>query len=276
MPISWFPGHMNKAKKELGKLVKSSDLVIELLDARAPNASRNPLLETLGSSLPRIFILNKTDLVDVETTTAWQDYFEQNTRTRCLVNSMHNPLSSEKLLNSIADLVSKNSNPEDALQLIIAGIPNVGKSTFLNSLCGRKVAKTGNEPAVTKGQQRIKLDTNIYLVDTPGLLWPKLEDQEAAYRLAALGTIRNTAIDLEDIAWHTAEVFLEERLDALQSRYSFTGKPSVEALYEIIGSATGAIGKGGSLSYHKISETLLNDLRSGKLGVFSLESPPKI
>ncbi|MDD9890200.1 MAG: ribosome biogenesis GTPase YlqF [Gammaproteobacteria bacterium] len=275
MPISWFPGHMNKARKELSKLVKRSDLVIELLDARMPNASRNPLLESIAATLPRIFILNKSDLAKDSTTRDWQNYLARKTSTKCLINSIHNPLALKTLLNNIGELVKHNNDPGDSLNLIIAGIPNVGKSSFLNSLCGRKVAKTGNEPAVTKGQQRIKLDANTYLIDTPGLLWPKLEDQEAAYKLAALGTIRNTAIDLEDVAWHMAEHLLNEQLEVLQSRYSFQDRPTVEQLYQFIGDATGAIGKGGTPNFRKVSETLLNDLRSGKLGLLSLEAPPQ-
>ncbi len=187
---------------------------------------------------------------------------------------MHNPISAEKLLAIVIDRVKEKSSG-DSLEIIISGIPNVGKSTFLNTLCGRKIAKTGNEPAITKGQQRIKLKDNVYLIDTPGLMWPKLEDQEAAYKLAALGTIRNTALDIEDVAWFTVEYLLKQEDKALRRRYKL-GKTiqTPEQVFETIGSSAGAIGKGGNIIYHKVAETLLNDLRSGKLGVFSLESPP--
>lgn len=273
MSISWFPGHMNKAKKELRRLIKNSDLIIEILDARAVGASRNPLLKTMGEPVPRIFILNKIDLADPIISREWQIHFKKTTTTQCLLNSLYNPISVDTLIASATSLIKQSSDTTKSLQLIIVGIPNVGKSSFLNSLCGKKIAKTGNEPAITRSPQRIKLNTNIYLVDTPGLLWPKLENQEAAHRLASLGTIRSTAIDVEEIACFAAEYLLSEQLEALQSRYSFSGEPTVQHLFDIIATATGGLSKGGHLNHHKASETLLNDLRSGKLGRFSLESP---
>jgi ribosome biogenesis GTPase A len=280
MAISWYPGHMRKANKELAKLVKASDLIVELLDARTPNASRNPLLASVGKNLPRIIILNKSDLADPDTTAKWHSYFdaqiESEDRAICFSNNMHAPISAGKIASTARKLLAKKTKPHDSVQLIIVGIPNVGKSTFINTLSGRKIAKTGNEPAITKGQQRIKLDDNLYLVDTPGLLWPKLEDQVAAYKLATLGTIRNTAIDMEDIAWFAAEYMLTNQRAVLEERYSFdSAVQSAEQLLNFIGTTTGAKGKGGRVILHKVAETLLNDLRSGKLGAFSMESPPE-
>jgi len=274
MAITWFPGHMNRATKELRKLAKVSDLVIELLDARAPNASRNPLLASIAPELPRIYVLSKADLADQETTAQWYDYFKQQESKTCLISSIENPISAGNLLAAIINLsieISANSSK----QMIVAGIPNVGKSTFINKICGRKVAKTGNEPAITKRHQRVKLLENVYLVDTPGMMWPKLEDQEAAYKLAAIGTIRNTAIDSEEIAWFMAEYLLEHQTGALKNRYGVTAElQTAEQVIEAIAKASGAKNKGSRINRHKVSETLLNDLRSGKLGRFSLESPP--
>ena len=275
MPISWFPGHMNKAEKELRKLIKSSDLIIELLDARAPSASRNPLLATIGEELPRIFILNKLDLGDPAISRKWEIYFQKYTSAKCLLNSIYRPVSVDKLRSLARSLIKERNSPYKSLQFIIIGIPNVGKSSFINSLCKRKITKTGNEPAVTKAQQRIKFDKDIFLVDTPGLLWPKLEDQDEDNKLGALGSIKHTAIDLEDVAWFIAEYLLSEQLTALQSRYSFKGIVTADKLFKLIAEVTGCLTKGGDLNYHKVAETLLNDLRSGKLGAISLEAPPR-
>ena len=274
MAISWFPGHMNKAKKELSKLAKGSDLVIELLDARAPNASCNPLLASITLELPRIYILSKADLADQQTSLQWRDYFKQQKSTACLISSPKNPISTDSLFPAILTLLNE-INTNSSKHIIVTGIPNVGKSTFINKICGRKVAKTGNEPAITKEQQRIKLAENFYLIDTPGLMWPKLEDQEAAYKLAAIGTIRNTAIDSEEIAEFTAEYLLEYQRDALKKRYDVTEElETAEQVFEAIAKISGAKNKGGRTNYHRASEILLNDLRSGKLGRFSLECPP--
>ncbi|MFL2851026.1 MAG: ribosome biogenesis GTPase YlqF [Pseudohongiellaceae bacterium] len=284
MAISWYPGHMYKANKELIKLVKTSDLIIELLDARAPKASMNPLLSSLGKPMPRIIILNKCDLADPVMTEKWRHYFEIQLQSQanalaptvCLTNTMHAPVAAAALATLARKLIVTRPKFKEHAQLIITGIPNVGKSTFINNLIKRKVAKTGNEPAITKGQQRIKLDETFYLVDTPGLMWPKLEDQVAAYKLATLGTIRNTAIDIEDIAWFAAEHFLAHQFSALKNRYNFDNTlKSPEQLLGAIAASIGATSKGGKINFHKVSETLLNDLRSGKLGTFSMESPPE-
>lgn len=158
---------------------------------------------------------------------------------------------------------------------MIVGIPNVGKSTLLNQIAQRKLAKTGNEPAITKAQQRFKLGEGWYLIDTPGLLWPKLEDQNAAARLACTGTIRNTAIPTEDVGWLAAEMLLESHREALVARYTLNpGVTTPDSLLEYIASTRGGIGPGGRVNWHKAAELLLNDFRSGKLGRFSLETPP--
>jgi len=274
MPISWFPGHMNKARKELGKLVKQSQGIIEILDCRVPNASRNPLLAEITADLPRIIVLSKSDLVSGDNAKAWQAYLQAESQTACLLSSLNQPISKSKILSTLARLWSSTATESKAKQIIVAGIPNVGKSTFINTTLGRKVANTGNEPAVTKGQQRVKLENNICLVDTPGLLWPKLEDQTAAYKLAALGTIKNTAIDLEEVAWFIGDFLLNNHIEALIARYGIDSDfNGAERLLEIIAASTGGINKGGKVDYHKASETLLNDLRSGKLGALCLEQP---
>ncbi len=274
MPISWYPGHMHKARRQLVASIRETDVVLELLDARAPLASSNPLLAEIRGSLPCIRVLNKTDLADPVTTRHWERYFARQTHTQCLVNGRDCHLSRQKLLSACGNFVVHSNDPARRYQLLITGIPNVGKSTLLNQLLARKVAKIGNEPAVTRAQQRVKLADDWFLVDTPGMMWPKLEDQEAAYRLAALGTIRNTAIDIADIGWHAAGILLVDFYSLLKDRYRLQAKPSgVEELLTRIGKSHGCLGPGGHVDWHRVSELLLGDLRSGRLGRLSLETP---
>lgn len=276
MAISWYPGHMHKASKELVKIMLKTDAVIEVLDARIPESSCNPLLATIRGERPCIRILNKADLADSETTAAWAAYFSKLDNSACLVNGRDAQISRADIVNIAKKLIKKTD--ETLLiqgQIVIDGIPNVGKSTLLNQLTERKVARTGNEPAVTKGQQRVKLLEGWYLIDTPGMLWPKLEDQESAYRLAVTGTIRNTAIEVADIAWFLAELLMLEYPERLASRYDYVASDrGAEHFFDELAKLRGSIGRGGKADMNKTAEILLNDFRSGKLGKFSLEKPP--
>lgn len=275
MAINWYPGHMNKARKELSKIIPKIDLVIELLDARAANASKNPLLDEITSNVPRINVLSKADLADPSITKLWQTTIDGIENRRCLVSSTTAPLQAQEVINCARTLVNKDlTKPNQSYQMLITGIPNVGKSTLLNTLSERKLAKTGNEPAVTQRQQRIKLADNWYLIDTPGMMWPKLEDQDAAYRLAMTGTIRNTAVEAEDIAWFAAEELLRGFRQNLADRYGISSEvTTAEQVLESIAATRGAISKRGQIDWHKTAEILLNDYRSGKLGRISLENP---
>ena len=277
MTISWYPGHMHKAKKELIKLMANIQVVVELLDARLPLASSNPLLNSIRGNTPCIKVLNKADLAIASITASWQSFFNSQPNTICLLNGNEELLNAELVLRAAKKLMASSKGPRpSAKQLVIVGIPNVGKSTLLNRLVERKLAKTGNEPAVTKGQQRVKLEEGWYLIDTPGLLWPKLEDQTAAYRLALTGTIRNTAVEAEDIAWFAAELLIKNHREVLQTRYDLLETVnSAESLLHHIASKRGCLRKNGQPDWHKTAEVLLNDFRSGKLGRFSLESPPQ-
>ena len=276
MAISWYPGHMHKASKELVKIMLKTDAVIEVLDARIPESSCNPLLATIRGERPCIRILNKADLADSETTAAWAAYFSKLDNSACLVNGRDAQISRADIVNIAKKLIKKTN--ETLLiqgQIVIDGIPNVGKSTLLNQLTERKVARTGNEPAVTKGQQRVKLLEGWYLIDTPGMLWPKLEDQESAYRLAVTGTIRNTAIEVADIAWFLAELLMLEYPERLASRYDYVASDrGAEHFFDELAKLRGSIGRGGKADLNKTAEILLNEFRSGKLGKFSLEKPP--
>lgn len=274
MTINWYPGHMNKARKELQKIVPKVDLVIELLDARAPRASGNPLLHEITASLPRISVLSKADLAAPNITQLWQKAIDAQDNRSCLISGLGTPLQARQVIECAKLLCDTKGKTK--VQLLITGIPNVGKSTLLNTLSERKLAKTGNEPAVTQHQQRIKLIEGWYLIDTPGMLWPKLDDQDAAYRLAMTGTIRNTAIEAEDIAWFAAKELLTGFREHLAERYGITDEVKTdEQVLESIAAVRGAISKRGKVDWHKTAEILLNDFRSGKLGRISLERPEK-
>ena len=200
MTISWYPGHMHKAGKELRKLVSSTDAVIEVLDARIPAASSNPILREIFKDKPTLRLMNKCDLAEAGSTAAWQAYFSKSEDTRSLALSRDKQSLSNSVLDALRILTNNvRSANTQRKQCVIFGIPNVGKSTIMNALAGRKLAKTGNEPAVTKGQQRIKLNEAWTLIDTPGMLWPKLEDQEAALWLTMTGSIRHSSFDAEEI-----------------------------------------------------------------------------
>ena len=279
MIINWYPGHMHKASKELVKLMHKTHAFIEVLDARTPHSSSNPLLATIRGDLPCIRILSKADLADPDATKAWHKYFTDKKNSACLINGYDSPLQRSDIVRAAKPLIKKRLAEDSPdiprnVQLVIGGIPNAGKSTLLNQLLDRKVANTGNEPAITKGQQRVRLDEGWYLVDTPGMMWPKLEDQTCAYRFAATGTIRYTAIDSVDIAWFLAELLIAEYPERIKERYGATeNENSAELLIEHIARLRGCLVKGGRADLNKTSELLLNDFRSGKLGRFTLELP---
>lgn len=276
MAISWYPGHMHKTGKELRKLMTSTDAVIEVLDARMPSASTNPMLAEIALGKPALRLLNKSDLADPSATTIWYQHLNALPHSRCLVLNLDKQDVLETVLQML-DLLTAAVQPVVGVrkQCVIFGIPNVGKSTVMNALAGRKLAQTGNEPAVTKGQQRIRLNENWTLIDTPGMLWPKLVDQDAALRLAMTGSIRQTAIDIEEIGWLAAEYLLSAFPDALKQRYALAELPcNAEELLTAIARQTGGINKRGATDWAKVAQTLLNDFRSGKLGNHTLELPP--
>lgn len=276
MTISWYPGHMHKASKELAKIMRKTDAVIEVLDARIPESSCNPLLATLREDRPCIRILNKADLADDKVTAAWAAHFSKLDNSACLINGKGAQINRADIVR-VAKKLIKNIDEATLIQrqIVIDGIPNVGKSSLLNQLTERKIANTGNEPAITKGQQRVKLQEGWYLIDTPGMLWPKLADQESAYRLAITGTIRNTAIEVADIAWFLAELLLRDYPQRLMERYKLANSiTEPEDFFEALAKQRGCIGRGGRVDLNKTAEILLNEFRSGKLGTYSLETPP--
>ncbi len=274
MALHWYPGHMHKANKEMAEVLPKIDLIIELLDARIPYSSENPAIKRLRANKPCIKILSKSDLADPAITALWQTHFEQDRSVRTLVTNLLQTDKSKLVTDLCRKLVpGKANSPKDILAMI-TGIPNVGKSTLINALAGRSVAKTGNEPAITKGQQRIKLHNGITLLDTPGILWPKIHNENSSYRLATTGAIKSTAMDSADVAFFASGYLLNQYPEQLRERYQFGTLPDTEVEFlEQLGAKRGCLRGGGQVDYEKVSALLLNELRSGKLGQISLETP---
>ena len=268
---------MHKAQKEIKKRLPDVDMFIEVLDARIPYSSENPMLAEIRGDKPCIKILNKTDLAEDDKTKEWQRYLEQKKNTKTLALNLNQPNKSEQIFSLCHKLVPNKGTAITPITCLITGIPNFGKSTLINALAGRTIAKTGNEPAVTQTQQRIDLGNNIILFDTPGLLWPKVENEDSGYRLAVTGAIKDTAIEYDDIAYYAAEYFLKGHLNALMERYSLDEPPRDEtALLEAIGKKRGALVSGGRINLNKTSAIFIHDYRSGALGPITLETPEKV
>ena len=274
MPIQWFPGHMHKASKEIKKILPKVDLIIEILDARIPYSSDNPMLATLRGDKPCIKVLNKSDLADAEITLEWQSFLEKDKGVKTLALSTEQADKVHYLTQLCHKMLPGRQDGIKTIHAMIMGIPNVGKSTLINILAGKTIAKTGNEPAITKGQQRIKLDNNIVLTDTPGLLWPKFDHQNIGYRLATTGAIKDTAIDHDDIAFFAAAYLMQHYPDKLKQRYELEQIPDSELeLLETIGRKRGCLRAGGQVELDKVCKLLLTELRAGALGRISLETP---
>ena len=273
MQIGWYPGHMNKARKDIIHVLKKVHAVLEIVDARLPYSSENPLLHQLAENKPMLKILNKSDLADPNITQVWLDHYRHN-QISAMTACGKNPGDIRYRVIQHFSALQKNTRPP--FRIMIVGIPNVGKSTLINVLSERKIAKTGNEPAVTKGQQQVMLNDNFALLDTPGMLWPKIEDQDSAYRLAVTGAIKNTAFEFADIGLYAISALKANYPDRLTRRYGFdTVDAEPVDLLEELGRSRGCLSKGG-VDFNKTGELLLNEIRSGKLGLLSFELPSDI
>ncbi|NOY67318.1 MAG: ribosome biogenesis GTPase YlqF [Gammaproteobacteria bacterium] len=274
MNIQWYPGHMYKAQKEIKKIISKVDLIIEILDARIPFSSENPMIADLRGDKPCIKILNKSDLADPVMTEKWQNYLEKEKSVKTIAFSVDQKNKAKLLPDLCHKLVPGKKNGVKKLHAMILGIPNVGKSTLINILADRIIAKTGNEPAVTKNQQRINIDNNITLIDTPGVLWPNIENKGSGYRLAITGAIKDTAMEYTDIAFFAAEFLLTDYPDLLKKRFDIDTLPDTEIeLLEYIGSKRGCLTSGGRVELDKVSKILINELRSGQIGEITFETP---
>lgn len=279
MAIQWFPGHMHKAQKEIKKVMSEIDVVIEVLDARIPFSSSNPMIQKLKGDKPCIKILNKADLADPVIVKSWQVHYEKDDTIKTLALSANTLNHKNSIANLCRKLAPHRANSDKPINAMIMGIPNVGKSTLINALAGRNIAKVGNEPAVTKRQQKINLDNGIVLSDTPGVLWPKLDPESCGYRLAATGAIKDTAMEYESVACFTLDFLVSAYPKALCTRFKLGDIDKLKAfsnsleLLSFIGSKRGCLRAGGIIDIHQAATIVLHELRAGKLGPLCLETP---
>ena len=278
--INWYPGHMAKTKKQIIEDLKLIDIVVEILDARMPLASVNPDIQNYIKDKKKIIILNKADLADENITNEWIKYYRSKGINAIAIEA-NNGKGIPKVIDcikseykSIQEKYIKKGRIGKAIRIMVLGIPNVGKSTFINKLAKRNTAKVGNKPGVTKQKQWIKIDNNIELMDTPGMLWPRLDDQELAMHLAFVGTIGENSIDNEEIAYYLIEYLKYTYPNKLKERYNV--EPAEKEAMDIINEIAkkrGAIISGGNINMQKVSDIILNEFRSGKLGRITIELP---
>jgi len=268
---------MHKASKEIKQLLPAIDLIIEVLDARIPFSSQNPMLSMLRGDKPCIRVLSKNDLADPEKTKQWQEFLEQEQGVKTLAVTTQAPENIKQITALCKKMIPAKGSNDKKIKTMIMGIPNVGKSTIINILADRMIAITGNEPAVTKRQQRINLDGNIVLSDTPGILWPNVENKNSGYRLAATGAIKDTAIDYSDVAFFMAEYLLNEYPNELKIRFQLESLPDNETdLMELIGKKRGCLRAGKQVDFEKTSKILISEFRAGTIGRITLEMPEVI
>ena len=277
MAIQWYPGHMHKAKKAIIERLKSVDMVIEVLDARLPASSENPLLAKLSAGKPKLKILNKQDLADPERTALWLADFQSRPHTHAITLDASDHQATQKVIQACRALLPHRQGVDKPLRVLICGIPNVGKSTLINSMLGKKSAKTGNEAGITKAEQRLFLADDFWLYDTPGMLWPKIIVEEAGYNLAASGAVGRNALDEEVVALELLDYLRRHYLSLLQERYQADKNESShwrdEEWLEWIGRKRGALLTGGRINYQKAAEVTLTDFRDGQIGRITLETP---
>ena len=270
MQIQWFPGHMHKARVEIQNTLPKVDILIEVLDARIPYSSENPMLAELRGEKPCLKVLTKSDLADPEMTQVWQAHFN------VAAGVWARPVTSKEVstIRRLKGVIGQMLPDKSSITTMVVGIPNVGKSTIINILAGRKVAKTGNEPAVTKMQQRINIGDGITLLDTPGVLWPNVENINSGYRLGLLGSIKDTAVEYADIGFFGARYLIENHRQRVVDRFEIEELFETDAeLIDAIGRRRGCLGKSGVVDIDRVSRILVNEVRNGSLGRLTLESP---
>ena len=281
MNFQWYPGHMTKARRQMQEDIKLIDLVIELVDARIPLSSRNPDIDELGKNKYRLILMNKADRADREKTKQWTQYFKDK---GFFVVSLD--ARTKNSMKSITDIVMeackekierdrKRGIKNRPVRAMVVGIPNVGKSTFINSYAGKACAKTGNKPGVTKGKQWIRLNKNVELLDTPGILWPKFEDQMVGLRLALIGSIKDEILNVDELAIELIKYLLSAYPGILSERYDIDENASHTDIIMEIAKNRNCLSKGGEADYSKAAALLIDDFRGGKLGQLTLELPPE-
>lgn len=279
MNYQWYPGHMTKARRMMQEDIKLIDLVIELVDARVPGSSRNPDIDELAKNKARLILLNKSDLSDKGKNARWIEYFQKQGFHVLEVNSKNG--TGMKAINAVIQEACQEKIQRDLkrgiknrpIRAMVVGIPNVGKSTFINSYAGKACTKTGNKPGVTKGKQWIRLNKTTELLDTPGILWPKFEDQRVGLRLALIGSIKDEILNVDELALELIKFLTGQYPGTLKERYGVTEEGTTVSVLEEIARNRGCLQKGNELDYSKAAALLIDDFRSGRLGKITLELP---
>lgn len=277
--FNWYPGHMTKAKRMMQEDIKFNDIVIELIDARIPMSSRNPDIDDLAKNKYRLILLNKSDLADERVTVKWVEFFEKqgikviklDSRQRSGMKSVNNAIL--EVCKEKIERDRKRGIINRPVRAMIVGIPNVGKSTFINSFAGKACAKTGNKPGVTKGKQWIRLNKTVELLDTPGILWPKFDNEKIANDLAFIGSINDQILNLTELSLKFIESVKNDYAGIFTSRYDIEEKDDGVTMLGDIAIARGCLKKGGGPDYDKAAALIFDDFRSGKLGKISIEKP---
>lgn len=280
MTIQWFPGHMAKARREVTEKLKLVDIIFELVDARIPYSSRNPMIDEIIQHKPRLVLLNKADMADKNITKEWIAFFAKKGVKAIAINSQAGEgmkeiaNAAQEILKEKFDRMRAKGVKPRAIRAMIVGIPNAGKSTLINRLAKKNIAKTGNTPGVTKSQQWIKVGKEMELLDTPGILWPKFEDQEVGKKLAITGAIKDTLLNLQDLTVYALDFLEREYPERLRERYKFTDIPDDVVLkFDHIGKLRGCLMGGGVVDYDKVAELVIRETRSEKFGPLSFERP---
>lgn len=279
MDYQWYPGHMTKAKRMMEENIKLIDLVIEIIDARIPLSSRNPDIDTLAKNKARIILLNKSDLADESANQAWMDYYKSKGMYCLKINAKEN-VGVRQLPSLINEACKAKIERDKAkgiqnrpIRAMIVGIPNVGKSTFINSFAGKACTKTGNKPGVTKGKQWIHINKTLELLDTPGILWPKFDDKAVGLRLAMIGSMNDQILNVEDLAFETLKYIKDNYVGFLNARYDVDESAETIEIMDAIGARRGCLKKSAMIDYEKLGNIIMDDYRSGRIGRITLEMP---
>lgn len=280
MQFQWYPGHMTKAKRQMQEDIKLIDLIIELVDARIPFSSRNPDIDELGKNKARLILMNKADLADPRKTDVWSNYFKSKGYfVVCIDARSKNGMKAiqNEIMEACKEKIERDRRrgiKNRPVRAMVVGIPNVGKSTFINTFAGKACTKTGNKPGVTKGKQWIRLNKNVELLDTPGILWPKFEDQMVGLRLALIGSIKDEILNTDELSMELLKILLRDYPGAIAGRYEVEEVEDAVKVLSAIAEKRNCKSKGDELDYSKAAALIIDEFRNGKINRFTIEMPP--